>query len=175
MDCIFCKIANGEIPATKVYEDDTVVAFNDLEPQAPTHILVIPKQHITSAADITEDNSSVIAHIFEVIAKLSKDLDMADGFRVVNNCGDSAGQTVKHIHQSGSLKLLFKHRRTGRCFAQSVDFLKKYIQFLLQSWRDSYILSEKICSCTDTNTNFFIHNKPPPFFDTQFFTFTISP
>ena len=70
MDCIFCKIANGEIPATKVYEDETVIAFNDLEPQAPTHILVIPKSHITSAADITEDNSDVIAHIFEVFVQL---------------------------------------------------------------------------------------------------------
>ncbi len=98
MDCIFCKIANGEIPSTKVYEDDLVVAFNDLEPQAPTHILVIPKKHITSAADITEENSAVIAHIFEVIAKLSQELKLENGFRVVNNCGDSAGQTVKHIH-----------------------------------------------------------------------------
>lgn len=98
MDCIFCKIANGEIPATKVYEDDTVIAFNDLEPQAPTHILVIPKSHISSAADVNEENSAVIAHIFEVIAKLSKELDMTNGFRVVNNCGDWAGQTVKHIH-----------------------------------------------------------------------------
>ena len=98
MDCIFCKIANGEIPSTKVYEDDLVVAFNDLEPQAPTHILVIPKEHISSAAEVTEENSQVIAHIFEVIAKLSKELKMDDGFRVVNNCGDSAGQTVKHIH-----------------------------------------------------------------------------
>lgn len=98
MDCIFCKIANGEIPATKVYEDDLVVAFNDLEPQAPTHILVIPKAHISSAADVNEENSAVISHIFEVIAKLSKELGMTNGFRVVNNCGDSAGQTVKHIH-----------------------------------------------------------------------------
>ena len=98
MDCIFCKIANGEIPATKVYEDDTVVAFNDLEPQAPTHILVIPKAHISSAADITEENSAVISHIFEVIAKLSKELNMDGGFRVVNNCGEDGGQTVKHIH-----------------------------------------------------------------------------
>ena len=97
MDCIFCKIANGEIPSTKVYEDDTVVAFNDLEPQAPTHILVIPKKHITSAADINEENSGVIAHIFDVIAKIAKDQNISDGFRVVNNCGDSAGQTVKHI------------------------------------------------------------------------------
>lgn len=98
MDCIFCKIANGEIPTSKVYEDETVIAFKDLEPQAPTHVLVIPKKHITSAADITPENSTVVAHIFEVIAKLSKDLNMENGFRVVNNCGDSAGQTVKHLH-----------------------------------------------------------------------------
>ncbi len=107
MDCIFCKIANGEIPATKVYEDDLVVAFNDLEPQAPTHILVIPKEHITCAADITPENSGVIAHIFEVIAILSKEMNMTDGFRVVNNCGDSAGQTVKHLHF---------HLMSGRAF-----------------------------------------------------------
>ena len=98
MDCIFCKIANGEIPSTKVYEDDTVVAFNDLEPQAPSHILVIPKAHISSAAEVTPENSAVIAHIFEVITKIAKDNGFNDGFRVVNNCGDSAGQTVKHIH-----------------------------------------------------------------------------
>lgn len=98
MDCIFCKIVNGEIPANKVYEDETVLAFYDLEPQAPTHILVIPKEHISSAADVTEENSKVIAHIFEVIAKLSKEFKMDNGFRVTNNCGDSAGQTVKHIH-----------------------------------------------------------------------------
>ncbi len=98
MDCIFCKIAKGEIPSTKVYEDDTVVAFNDLEPQAPSHILVIPKAHIASAAEVTPENSAVIAHIFEVIAKIAKDNGFNDGFRVVNNCGDSAGQTVKHIH-----------------------------------------------------------------------------
>ena len=98
MDCIFCKIVNGEIPANKVYEDETVLAFYDLEPQAPTHILVIPKEHISSAADVSEGNSRVIAHIFEVIAKLSKEYKMDNGFRVVNNCGDSAGQTVKHIH-----------------------------------------------------------------------------
>ncbi|MBS7359765.1 MAG: histidine triad nucleotide-binding protein [Oscillospiraceae bacterium] len=98
MDCIFCKIANGEIPATKVYEDETVIAFNDLEPQAPTHILVIPKAHITSAADISNKNSEVVAHIFEVISKLSEDMNMAEGFRVVTNCGDSAGQSVKHLH-----------------------------------------------------------------------------
>lgn len=98
MDCIFCKIANGEIPSKKVYENESVVAFYDLDPQAPTHILVIPKEHIASAAEITPENSAVVAHIFEVIAKLSKELDMKDGFRVVSNCGESAGQSVKHLH-----------------------------------------------------------------------------
>ena len=98
MDCIFCKIANGEIPSNKVYEDDKVVAFYDLEPQAPVHILVIPKEHIASAAEINESNSAVIAHVFEVAAKIAKDLNLNEGFRIVNNCGDCAGQTVKHIH-----------------------------------------------------------------------------
>ncbi len=98
MDCIFCKIANGEIPSNKVYEDDKVVAFYDLEPQAPVHVLVIPREHIASAAEINESNSAVIAHVFEVAAKIAKDLNLNDGFRIVNNCGESAGQTVKHIH-----------------------------------------------------------------------------
>ncbi len=98
MDCIFCKIVNGEIPSNKVYEDDKVLAFYDLEPQAPEHILIIPKQHIASAAEITSDNSSVIAHIFEVAAIIAKEKSLDNGFRIVNNCGDSAGQTVKHIH-----------------------------------------------------------------------------
>ena len=98
MDCIFCKIANGEIPSNKVYEDDKVVAFYDLEPQAPVHILVIPKEHIASAAEINESNSAVIAHVFEIAAKIAKDLNLNEGFRIVNNCGDCAGQTVKHIH-----------------------------------------------------------------------------
>lgn len=98
MDCIFCKIVSGEIPSNKAYEDESVLAFYDLAPQAPVHILIIPKEHITSAADITPDNSAVVAHIFEVIAKLSKELKLDDGFRVITNCGDSAGQTVKHLH-----------------------------------------------------------------------------
>lgn len=97
-DCVFCKIVNGDIPAAKVYEDDTVLAFKDLDPQAPTHLLVIPKQHIRSLAEIDESNSAVVAHIAEVIAKLAGDLDMKDGFRVVSNCGDAAGQSVKHLH-----------------------------------------------------------------------------
>lgn len=98
MDCLFCKIINGEIPSNKVYEDDTVYAFRDIAPQAPTHILIIPKTHITSAADIDESNSAVVAHIFEVAAKIAKQEGLKDGFRIVNNCGDSAGQTVKHLH-----------------------------------------------------------------------------
>ena len=98
MDCIFCKIAAGEIPSTKVYEDDTVVAFNDLDPQAPVHVLIIPKEHIASAAEINESNSAVVAHIFEVAAKIAAEKGLKDGFRIVINCGDSAGQSVKHLH-----------------------------------------------------------------------------
>lgn len=98
MDCIFCKIAAGEIPSTKVYEDDRVVAFNDLDPQAPVHILIIPKEHIASAAEINESNSSVVAHIFEVAAKIAVEKGLDNGYRIVNNCGESAGQSVKHLH-----------------------------------------------------------------------------
>ena len=98
MDCIFCKIANGEIPSNKVYEDDNVLAFYDLEPQAPIHILIIPKEHITSAAEITADNSVVLSKVFEAAAKIAKQLDLRDGFRIVNNCGPCAGQTVMHLH-----------------------------------------------------------------------------
>lgn len=98
MDCVFCKIVNGEIPSKKVYEDDTVLAFYDIEPQAPIHILIIPKKHISSVAEINSENSSVVAHVFEVAAKIAHELNFADGFRVVSNCGASAGQTVKHLH-----------------------------------------------------------------------------
>lgn len=97
-DCLFCKIINGDIPSSKVYEDDTVYAFNDIEPQAPVHILIIPKEHIKSAAEINDENSSVVAHIFEVAAKIAEEKGLADGFRIVSNCGDSAGQSVKHLH-----------------------------------------------------------------------------
>lgn len=97
-NCLFCRIVNGDIPSSKVYEDDTVYAFNDIAPAAPVHVLIIPKEHITSAADITAENSGVIAHIFEVAAKIAQEKGLSDGFRVVTNCGDSAGQTVKHLH-----------------------------------------------------------------------------
>lgn len=98
MDCLFCKIIAGEIPSAKVYEDDTVFAFKDIEPQAPVHVLIVPKEHIASADEINESNSAVVAHIFEVAAKIAKDEGLTDGYRIVNNCGDSAGQTVKHLH-----------------------------------------------------------------------------
>lgn len=98
MDCLFCKIIGGEIPSNKAYEDDTVFAFRDIDPQAPVHILIVPKEHIASAKDINESNSAVVAHIFEVAAKIAKAEGLDDGFRIVNNCGDSAGQTVKHLH-----------------------------------------------------------------------------
>lgn len=98
MDCIFCKIASGEIPSTKVYEDETVLAFKDINPQAPVHIVVIPKEHIGCALDINEINSFVVAHIFEVISKLGRDLGLENGFRVINNCGEDGGQTVNHLH-----------------------------------------------------------------------------
>ena len=97
-NCLFCKIAAGIIPSTKVYEDETVLAFRDIAPQAPTHILVIPKAHIGSVAEITAENSAVVAHIFEVIPQIARAEGLDGGFRVVSNCGDDAGQTVKHLH-----------------------------------------------------------------------------
>ena len=98
MDCIFCKIVSGDIPSNKVYEDDTVLAFHDIAPQMPVHVIVIPKMHIDSALGVNAENSAVIGHIFEVIAKIAKDLGLDNGFRVINNCGEDGGQTVKHIH-----------------------------------------------------------------------------
>lgn len=98
MDCIFCKIVKGDIPSNKVYEDDTVLAFHDIAPQMPVHVIVIPKMHIASAAEVNEDNSAVIGHIFEVIPKIAKDLGLDNGFRIINNCGKDGGQTVGHIH-----------------------------------------------------------------------------
>lgn len=98
MDCIFCKIINGEIPSKCVYSDDDVYAFYDINPQAPVHFLVIPKKHIASAGEINTENSAVVAKCFEVIAKLAKELGLDGGFRVITNCGDDAGQTVKHLH-----------------------------------------------------------------------------
>ena len=97
-NCLFCKIVAGDIPSTKVYEDESVLAFRDIAPQAPTHILVIPKAHIGSVAEITAENSALVAHIFEVIAKVAAAEGLAEGYRVVSNCGGHAGQTVHHLH-----------------------------------------------------------------------------
>jgi len=98
MDCLFCKIIAGDIPSTKVYEDELVFAFRDIAPQAPTHILVIPKAHLASVNNITADNSVVVAHIFEVIPKIAQAEGLTEGYRVVSNCGAHAGQTVHHLH-----------------------------------------------------------------------------
>lgn len=97
MDCIFCKIIEGSIPSKKLYEDDQVLAFYDINPQTPVHFLVIAKEHITGADQITAENSGVVAHIFEVIAKLSAQLGLSS-YRIINNCGKGAGQTVPHLH-----------------------------------------------------------------------------
>ncbi len=96
-DCLFCKIAAGEIPSKKVYEDETVFAFYDIAPQAPTHFLVIPKAHIASCGEITKENSALVAHCFEVMSQVTKELGITD-FRVVSNCGEQAQQSVKHLH-----------------------------------------------------------------------------
>ena len=98
MDCLFCKIIAGSIPSTKVYEDDLVLAFRDIAPQAPSHILVIPKTHIPSVDGITAENSNLVAHIFEVIPRIAAAEGLKDGYRVVSNCGADAGQTVQHLH-----------------------------------------------------------------------------
>ena len=98
MDCLFCKIVKGDIPSTKVYEDDQILAFRDIAPQAPTHILVIPKAHIPSVDGITEENSGIVAHIFSVIPKIAAAENLTGGYRVVSNCGPDAGQTVFHLH-----------------------------------------------------------------------------
>lgn len=98
MDCLFCKIINGEIPSTKVYEDDMVYAFKDISPIAPVHYLIIPKEHITGANKITPENSKYVAHIFEVAAKIAENEGFSDSYRVITNCGEDAGQTVHHLH-----------------------------------------------------------------------------
>lgn len=97
-DCLFCKIAAGEIPSEKVYENEYVYAFKDIDPQAPFHAVVIPKKHIKSAADITPENSIEVAKVFEAIAEIAVQEKLENGFRVVTNCGSDGGQTVNHMH-----------------------------------------------------------------------------
>jgi histidine triad (HIT) family protein len=97
-ECIFCKITSKEIPSTCVYEDDFVFAFRDIYPQAPIHILIVPKKHIVSAAEITAANSHLVAKCFEAIAEIAKAEGLDDGFRVITNSGSDGGQTVFHLH-----------------------------------------------------------------------------
>ena len=96
-DCLFCRIGRGEIPSNKLYEDGELLAFYDIAPQAPVHFLVIPKRHIGSCGEITEENSAVVAKAFELISRLTKELGI-ESFRVVSNCGEDAGQSVPHLH-----------------------------------------------------------------------------
>ncbi len=96
-DCLFCKISAGEIPSAKVYEDELCYAFHDIAPQAPTHFLVIPREHIASVSGVNAGNSAVVAHIFEVIAKITAEMGI-ESYRVVSNIGEQAGQSVPHLH-----------------------------------------------------------------------------
>ena len=97
-DCLFCKIIAGEIPSKKAYEDELCYAFYDIAPQAPVHVLVVPREHIAAASELTEENAAVVAHIFTVIAKLAKELGLEGGYRVTTNAGADARQTVNHLH-----------------------------------------------------------------------------
>lgn len=98
MDCIFCEIIKGNIPSTTVYEDEYVKAINDLNPQMPVHVLIMPKKHIASANEITEEDTETIGKVFLAAQKIAKELGLDNGYRIINNCGDDAGQTVKHLH-----------------------------------------------------------------------------
>ena len=97
-DCVFCKIAAGEIPSNKVYEDEKIIAFYDLAPQAPVHVLIIPKEHICCADALNADNSAVVGYIFSKLPEITKSLGLSNGYRVVNNCKEDGGQSVFHLH-----------------------------------------------------------------------------
>ena len=98
MDCLFCKIIGGEIPSSKVYEDEYVYAFNDINPQTPVHILVVPKTHICCADAVNAENSLYVAKIFEAVPKIAATAGLKNGYRVITNCGEDACQSVKHLH-----------------------------------------------------------------------------
>ena len=97
-DCLFCKIISGDIPSTKVYEDDYVYAFRDINPQAPVHVLVLPKEHVSCADEINSSNSALVSKIFEAIPKIAASEGLTNGYRVINNCGEDGGQSVMHLH-----------------------------------------------------------------------------
>lgn len=98
MDCLFCNIVDGTVPSNKIYEDEYCLAFHDIAPQAPVHMLIIPKKHISSADAVTPENSCCVAHIFEVLPKLAAELGLSNGYRVITNCGEDGCQSVKHLH-----------------------------------------------------------------------------
>jgi histidine triad (HIT) family protein len=97
-DCLFCKIRDGAIPAKQVYQDDRAIAFRDINPQAPTHILIIPRKHIASVDDITDEDNALVGHLHQVAAKLAKEENLTNGYRTLFNTGNDAGQTVFHLH-----------------------------------------------------------------------------
>lgn len=97
-NCLFCKIAAGEIPSKVAYEDEEIFCFHDINPQAPVHVLIIPRAHIASVDGVNAENSAVIAHIFETVPKIAASLGLSDGYRVISNCGPDACQSVKHLH-----------------------------------------------------------------------------
>ncbi len=96
--CLFCQIVKGEIPSTKVYEDEKILAFRDINPQAPTHILIVPKEHISSADEITPENSGVVSAIFEKVPQIARAEGLKNGYRLLTNCGEDGCQSVKHLH-----------------------------------------------------------------------------
>ena len=98
MDCLFCKIINGDIPSKKAYEDDKILAFHDIKPMAPVHVLVIPKEHICCVNAVNESNCDIVGYIFSKIPEIAKSLGLKNGYRVVSNCGEDASQTVLHLH-----------------------------------------------------------------------------
>lgn len=98
MDCLFCNIIDKKIPTTKIYEDENILAFNDISPQAPVHFLVIPKVHISSVDEISDENAGVISNIFKAIPRICKELNVENGYRIVTNVGENGGQTVQHLH-----------------------------------------------------------------------------
>ncbi len=98
MDCLFCKIIAGEIPSEKIYEDEFLIGFRDISPQAPVHFLVIPKEHITSLDEVDESHKNLLGHIMLTIPKIAKDQGLEKGYRLVVNCKEDGGQTVDHIH-----------------------------------------------------------------------------
>ena len=97
-DCLFCKIIKNEIPSSKIYEDDEILAFNDINPMAPIHILIIPKKHIEGADMLNDENSAVVSKIFVVASRLAEQYHLDNGFRIVTNVGEDGGQTVRHLH-----------------------------------------------------------------------------